>query len=453
MGHICTPQEDQNRLIYIIENCLNDGTVAHVDNTSNDYYSKFYRELSECFLFISGQRSIQRKEQINGNQYLDSEVGHFNNFIFYLHNNNELIYDEIQKSFSKIFPDVELIATPIIEGTNIVVSLKFEGMETLIPLSECGSGFSQIMILLAVLHSQKNRIVLYDEPQTFLHPSAEKAMYDLASIHDSHQFIFTTHSSILINYPIEKNLFLVKKENGYSTYKTLNEYKEVLNEIGLHNSDFSFADKLIFVEGETEECILPKLLKTFGMEQIGYNYIILNMKGTGKEFSNRGAMNNNAAKLKMILSGLSATTPIPYLIVIDRDERNEDQIRGLHEAYGDHISILTRREIENYFLDCYEEISHAINKIKPEQKITKEIVENDIKSIINDTSDRTLYPKIKEILIRDVKGSKVMEYLFKKYELQYSKVYHGGIISSLILEHSPTKMKEVADLISPFLSN
>ncbi|OMD03459.1 hypothetical protein BJP49_01200 [Paenibacillus odorifer] len=446
-GAKCTPILNNDSIWVNLDNCPNSSAFA----VESEFYFSYFLELAQYLIFISASRNVPSFESISEISKLDKNAVQLNTFILSLHNNKEAIFNKIESDFIKVFPEVIDIKTNIFGINQTKLELVFEGSSNPIALSDCGSGYTQVLILLSVLHSVEDRIILYDEPQSYLHPSAEKAIYDLCSEHPEHQLVFTTHSPILINYPIDKSLYLVKKVKGASTYKSLDKFGEVLEHIGVVNSDFSFADKIIFVEGETEELILPLILRTFGIKQIGFNYKILNMKGTDKEFSKKGAMNNNAAKLKLILGGLSNDAPIPYLIVIDRDEKNDEQIAALYSAYNDHICILTRREIENYFLDCYEELAELMNQTEPEHHITKEKVEHDIKRIMSNTEDRALYPKSRENLIRDVKGSMVMEYFFKEYNLLYSKVNHGKIITSLIIKKSPEKLKEVADLVSPFL--
>ena len=160
-------------------------------------------------------------------------------------------------------------------------------MDTVIPLYNCGSGFTHVLMFLCVLYSHDNKIVLFDEPHVYLHPSAEKAIYDLMNDMEQHQYLLTTHSSILINYPCKKILYHVSKTKGESIYAQLDSVREVLDDIGVKNSDFALSEKVLFVEGETEEQIIPIILGHYGMKQLGYNYTILKMGGTGNEFTKK----------------------------------------------------------------------------------------------------------------------------------------------------------------------
>ncbi|MDQ0885935.1 putative ATP-dependent endonuclease of OLD family [Paenibacillus sp. V4I9] len=416
-------------------------------NTPPNYMHHLFNNIAKTIIYISGARTVPVQSQISTSMQLDTSATNLHIFMQTLHNNSEEVFDIIQERFKTIFTDINLIRTPI-NGTMTNLQLSFTGLDSPVSLHECGSGFTHVLIMLCVLYSEQNKVVLFDEPHVYLHPSAEKAIYDLAVEHESHQFILTTHSPILINYPVTKNLFLTSKENGKTSYTQMDGMQEIFKEIGISNSDFALADKVLFVEGETEEAVLPLILRHYGMKQIGYNYKIINLKGTGSEFKNKGAMANNSQKLDMIFKGI-AVDPIPYRIIIDRDERDEQKINELREKYGDKILVMGRRELENYFLDNNEALLNILNGYGIEESI------DEIESFLADcfeSQDRYFYPKERNVLVNDIVGSKVLAKLFEKYGLVYSKVRHGKQIVQWVLDHEPNQLKDVADLVRPFLS-
>ncbi|HFK1790659.1 TPA: ATP-dependent endonuclease [Bacillus pacificus] len=408
--------------------------------------------IKENFVFISGNRYVPNSEKALLQQDLSINGENLNSYLYTLHNNNEKVYDVIINTFKEIFDDVTSVNTPINFDQNTNISLSFQGVNKPIQLFNCGSGFTHVLLLLCVLYSQENRIVLFDEPHVYLHPSAEKAIYDLINETDSHQYILTTHSPILINYPFKKNLYLVNKKDGFSKFTQLDSVREILNDIGVSNSDFALSDKVLFVEGPTEEVVIPMVLNHFGMKQIGYNYRILKMGGTGNEFSKKSAMQNHKDKLDLILNGIT-DSPIPYLILIDRDEKDEERIRQLKEKYGDNIQVLERREFENYLIDCYEEIAKVINANRNENVITPEEVEKIVTELLGQTDNSDLYQTRGSIPtpLRQVIGSSVLELLFLEYGLTYNKVLHGKELVSYILKNQPDKLKAFKDLLEAFI--
>lgn len=411
--------------------------------------NNFIDLLKDRIVFISGTRHVPKEERTIVHNSLSIDATNLNAFLYTLHNNDERVFDQIINIFKKIFNDITSVSTPIDKSSNTYISLYFEGNSKSIPLSNCGSGFTHVLILLCVLFTKERRVVLFDEPHVFLHPSAEKAIYDLINETKNHQYLLTTHSPLLINYPFSKNIFLVQKKMGKSYYSQLSNIEEILLDIGLSNSDFALADKVIFVEGETEEAVIPLILDHFGIKQIGYNYRILKMNGTGNEFIKKSVMRRNKDKLDLVLGGISKS-PIPYKIVIDSDEKTESKILEIKEKYGDNVLILERREIENYFLDCYEEISTIIN-IDTGKDISNG---DDIKSILHDILsnklDRKLFPRVATNSLKDAVGSEALKRLFTKYNLTYNKIIHGKQLTRLILQENSDRMRFFIDELGDF---
>ncbi|ALC87391.1 hypothetical protein AM499_17400 [Bacillus sp. FJAT-22090] len=412
-----------------------------------EFINNLIKFLRDRIVFINGTRYVPKMDSASVQNSLSIEGTNLNAFLFTLHNNDEKAFDQIIDVFKKIFTDIISVSTPI-NGGNTYISLYFEGNPNPIPLSNCGSGFTHVLIILCVLFTEDSRIVLYDEPHVFLHPSAEKAIYDLISETKNNQYLLTTHSPLLINYPFQKNIYLVQKEKGKSTYTKLGDIQEILANIGLNNSDFALADRVIFVEGETEETVIPLVLGHFGLKQIGYNYRILKMNGTGNEFSKKSAMTRNKEKLDLVLGGINKS-PIPYRILIDSDEKTDDKILEIKEKYGDNVVILERREIENYFLDCPKELSLLINK-DTDNDVNQDDIEDFINNIFLKKADKKIFPREENNPLKNAVGSEVLERLFINYGLTYNKVIHGVQLTKLILTEQPEKLKFLMDELEHF---
>lgn len=403
-----------------------------------EFIINFLILLKNKVVFINGARFVPKEDPARVDTSLSIDGTNLNAFLYTLHNNDETTYDKIIDMFKLIFNDITSISTPI-DGEKTYISLYFEGNPQPIPLSSCGSGFTHVLIMLCVLFTKESRVILYDEPHVFLHPSAEKAVYDLLSETENNQYLLTTHSPLLINYPFSKNIYLVQKIMGKSNYTKLDDIQEVLADIGLNNSDYALADRVIFVEGETEEAILPLIFEYFGLKQIGYNYRILKMNGTGNEFSKKSAMTRNKEKLDLVLGGINKS-PIPYRILIDSDEKSEVKISEIKEKYGENVVILKRREIENYFLDCPEELSQIINNYTVND-INQDDVEDFIIDIFSNKDNKKIFPRGETNPYNNAVGSEVLERLFIKNGITYNKVMHGTQLTKLILTEQSEKLK------------
>ncbi|MED1904295.1 hypothetical protein P4V05_29965 [Bacillus thuringiensis] len=171
----------------------------------------------------------------------------------------------------------------------------------------------------------------------------------------------------------------------------MTDIHDVLQDLGVSNSDFSFSDRVIFVEGLTEENILPLIFENNGFRQIGFNYIIISLNGSDREFTKRRAMANNSSKLETIFKAIP-NSPVPYTIMLDKDEKTPKKIKELKETYKDKVVILPRREIENYFLIA-PAVYNLIKKHNPEQNLKIEDIQKPIQNCLDDKDNRTFYPK------------------------------------------------------------
>lgn len=461
IGSVDVYHNNSYKPVYINQNFLNNkppsyelkylersGSVTFSDTPT--FLKNLMTFLNEKIVYIAGSRHVLPSEDSTLNRSLNINGTNLNGLLYTLHNNEEEIFDKIVETFIQIFPDVTTIRTPINSARQTFISVSFEGYDTPIPLSDCGSGYTHVLLLLCVLYTKKNSIVLFDEPQVFLHPSAEKAIYDLVSEGSEHQFIFTTHSPILINYPSEKYLIHVNKMRGTSTFTQLEHIQEVLQDIGVSNSDYALSDKVIFVEGQTEELVIPMILSHFGLKQIGYNYRILNMKGTGNYFTKNSSMREYKGKLDLILSGISES-PIPYKIIIDADNKTVEKLLTIKKSYGDSIVILERREYENYFLDCYQELSEIINQYSSIVVTDPNRINGDIEQLLLAADDIKLFPRGSTDVFKDVVGSEVLERLFKNYSLHYNKVDHGVELTKKVLNNTPEKLEFFKNELQDFI--
>ncbi|KJS76792.1 MAG: hypothetical protein JL56_04575 [Desulfotomaculum sp. BICA1-6] len=411
------------------------------------FLMNIWNALAKSIVFIKGNRVITEDMQsISDNETLNNLASNLHTVMHYLHNNREEIFDEIENKFISIFDDINKIRTTIVNSNKTNTRLDFKYNHNLISLNECGTGLSHILIMLCVIYSEENRIVLFDEPHSFLHPSAEKAIYDLAQ-NSNNQFIFTTHSPILINYHAEKEVYLLKKYYGKTNFSRLNKVEDAFRELGISNSDFALSDRVIFVEGLTEELVLPIIFDGFKIEQISLNLKIINLQGTGKEFKKKTSANKYAELHNKIFESLSPI-PIPYCFIIDRDERTFEKVNELKSIYKEKLLVLERREIENYFLST----SAIVNTLISEGV---NATESDINEIINkclsDLENKNLFPKGCDNPANDVKGSALLEIIFSHYNLDYIKTKHGVLIVFYMIKNNPEDLKEIQDLFKPFL--
>ena len=142
------------------------------------------------------------------------------------------------------------IEDPAIEGRYTRPSLRSSGFRTYFLLS---------MIIYARTHNKpsNSNIYLFDEPGTYLHPSAQLDLQRrFEAIADEAQIVYTTHSLFLVskNYP-ERNRVISKTKQGTKIDQKpfSKNWKSVRESLGiLLSNNFLIADKTLLVEGPSD---------------------------------------------------------------------------------------------------------------------------------------------------------------------------------------------------------
>jgi len=193
-------------------------------------------------------------------------------------------------------------------------------------IDDCGTGLQSLSIIslhriLAQLN-QQNIILGIEEPEKNLHPQAQKEF--VRSIKKSSQnkkitqAIFTTHSSAIIDSIKHDQITMVRKEPDEGRGFKSNIYKikdSFFDDYGLEeakyyhfhdyrNSDFFYANYVIFVESKNDALIVNYLAKLEDIDLGLLGISIINIEGV-----------NNLPYPFYTVKELK----IPYLLILDKD--------------------------------------------------------------------------------------------------------------------------------------
>lgn len=129
-------------------------------------------------------------------------------------------------------------------------------------------------VLLDVLAnlSKWNVIILVDEPELHLHPQLQKKLFNYIS-NSENQFIYTTHSSILISIKDWKNIIRIYDNKCSNLDEILDDDKKHLEDMVNYyqyataflreNNDLFFSKKVIIVEWPIDKYCIPILIEKF----------------------------------------------------------------------------------------------------------------------------------------------------------------------------------------------
>ncbi len=132
---------------------------------------------------------------------------------------------------------------------------------------------------------QPSRIWSFDEPETHLHPVAQRNLSQILSdmTHNGFQILISTHSTIFIDKANIDKINQVYLSSGYTSINKSTCVNDILETLNVRNSDFLISDKFVCVEGPTEFELIPAVYKLINNRSMSEDGIMLiNLNGSGK---------------------------------------------------------------------------------------------------------------------------------------------------------------------------
>jgi hypothetical protein len=328
-------------------------------------------------------------------------------------------------------------------------------------LAESGTGVGQVLAMLyVVLTADHPRILIIDEPQSFLHPGAIRKLFEIFKLYPQHQYIITSHSPTAIVAAEPKKLLLVRKSGFESTVQEIDaaqndQLRLYLAEIGARLSDVFGADNILWVEGRTEEVCIPKIVARVLNKQL-FGTAIVGVVHTS-DFEGKRA--RTAIEMYRRLSSGQGLLPPAIGFVFDRELRTKREQEDLEREGRGTIKFISRRMYENYLIDPTA-ISNVLNPLKGSavQELTNDVVENWLRlnrwdSKYFDVPVREA-DRIETLWQAEVHGGRVLQDLFgtlSEGTVEYDKVAHGSALTDWIIENDAARFQDLADLLSDLL--
>jgi len=370
------------------------------------------------------------------------------------------IFQAIERFVIQVFPEFRYINPVSTPGNQVSLVLTESSSGRNIPLANSGTGVEQMLALAAfVLTTPKNALILLDEPHSYLHPSAERALVQFLRDHEEHTYFISTHSAILINsFESDRIIHVDPPGRPYALSPDTKDTSKALFDLGYRNSDLLFNDRLIIVEGPSDKEILPILLLADGeLSQSDLNrtgFPILDGIGKGST-----SIQTAILRYEKLLNAIGRASQ-PHLYLLDGDRRGDEKtvIEGTtNPMTGVRITVqfLPRLEIENYLL-APDAISAAIQEELalgcPEPQTGAVNVSRVLEALLESDNQR-LFPNGKtqnqgrELNLKQVKGSLLLEEIYDKAGLQYNKKRSGALIAKRIAAKNQPALSELTDLV------
>jgi hypothetical protein len=388
---------------------------------------------------------------------LPSDARNLAQFLQTLQGRDREIFHAIESFVTEVFPEFRYVNA--VSGLNNQVSIQLTESNTSkkIPLSNCGTGVEQILTLAAfVLATPAPGLLLLDEPHSYLHPVAEKALVQFLHTHSGHKYLISTHSAILIN-SIEPDRVIYVSPPGkqYNPAPVVEDVSKMLFDLGYRNSDLLFYDRLIVVEGLSDQEILPILLLADGefpqseLNRTGFPVL----DGVGKGST---SIQTSIFRYEKLLSAVGRVNQ-PRIYLLDGDRRDDEKgvLKGTRSPItgdGVEVEFLPRLELENYLL-VPEAISEAVREELALAGTPRDVELKQVQTALDlllQSEDEKLFPQGKIISLepqQQAKGSLVLERLYEGFGLQYNKRRSGTLIAKHVTAQNQRALSELTNAV------
>lgn len=356
-------------------------------------------------------------------------------------------YRRLNAHVSEIFPTIRWVAV-FPSGNELEiriwsVDVESEREDLAMPLSEGGTGIGQVLAILYVAMTKDASTIVIDEPNSFLHPGAAKKLIQILKTYPRHQYVVSTHSPELISAIDPQNINFLEWKGGASTARSIVAteiagMRGVLGDLGVSLADVFGYDKIIWVEGPTEQECFPKLMKAAKTSlPLGTGFVAVKQVG---DFESR---RNNPKLIVEIYNQLAKRSPlVPTASVFsfDRERRTNLELQKLKEWLGGAVRFLPRATYENYLLH-----PDAISAVLAQEGVTFS------------GSDVTGWFEVRGIDLDDgeVTGKcdapAHLSELFthaSASKLEYRKTSHSIALTEWLLEHRPHSLAELQSYVN-----
>lgn len=209
-----------------------------------------------------------------------------------------------------------------------------------------GSGIREALRLILDVEFQKPQLLLVEEPEVHLHPALEtNLMSFLKRLSTECQVIISTHSTNFLDTADMRNVYLVSKLDKDTEVQMLDlesAEAKLPKELGIRLSSLFMFDRLVFVEGPSDEALLREWA----------NVLSVNLSQVNVGFIGMGGVRNFGHYAAETVFSFLSKRQIASWFILDRDERDQTEIARLQERLGAkaRVEILECREIENFLL-------------------------------------------------------------------------------------------------------
>jgi predicted ATPase len=480
LSHV--PYENSNNDTYGMKIIKSDSS-SHVEQHQFTHFRKshsYERVLATILLQSIYKFNAERfnigTSQIGVVNVLEPDASNLPTVLHHLSNKVKHRYNRYLKEVQIVFPQILDISLPPVDNNRTSILLweilpETERDDLAISIDQCGTGIAQVLAMLyVVVCSDSPQIILIDEPQSFLHPSAIRKLFEIFKKYPQHQYIITTHSPLVISATDPDTILLLSKEGSNSKIEVIDrnqkrDMERVLQSVGTSLSDVFGADNILWVEGPTEERCFPEIIRSDLCKHDLQGTVVKGVVATGDFVQKKKKNVELVLDVYRRLTTSSALLPPAFGFVFDTENLSPDGISDIERTGTDNgvkrVVFLPRTMYENYLL-CSEAIAYILSKDSGNT-----ITSNQIQTWFDDNLwetengqrqwNKKYFGGYKpsglnfEDCLETIHGANVLKALFIALTpngfVEYDKVSHGYDLTRWLLENKPEQLQPLADFL------
>lgn len=312
------------------------------------------------FYRFSAQRHPATRSSYGGTELM-ADASNLAFCISQLQANDSYGHGVLCKWVNRVFPAVHWVQAPTVGHDHWAIqclpcSPELRRTDLAVPLQQMGTGIGNVLaILYVVLTARYPQVIAIDEPNSFLHPKALRELLQiLANEGERHQYILTAHSADVLTAIEPSSITVFKADSGKTEARQVvaGDYGDLradLSALGIRMTDLHGRDRVLWVEGQTEELVIPQLLRHFCPDSAA-GTAVLRVEHTGK-FDRKGVEVKEVASSYARLTS-SALVPPMVAVLLDAERRNKAVCARLEKESGGTLRFLPVTMLENYVLDA-----------------------------------------------------------------------------------------------------